>query len=111
MHDLHDPVGVTDLHYRIIIMPLPPSYWPAQVRRYQSVTIVAVDPRSTKEEIVTWGAANLTVEELNCSRAAYGQPPVGQYLHDHWMTDEPFPDVVPEPVRCEVLEVSAQRRR
>jgi hypothetical protein len=65
MYDLHDPVGITALHFRALFASLPPSYRPARVRRYGTVTVVAVDPRSTRRELAEWAVDNLTVEEHN----------------------------------------------
>lgn len=81
---------------------LPASCRPAWVARHDGATLVAIDPRTTRNELVGWAVTTLTVDEQNAYRAAYDQPGVGNPLDDDWMTDEPFPSDVP---RSLVLEV------
>lgn len=90
---------ITGLTYRLVIHQLPDSYRPAQVRRRQGVTLVAIDPRSMRREIAAWVVDNLTVEEMNLGREAYGQPPVGAPLEDEWMGYSAFPSEIPDSVR------------
>lgn len=77
------------------IRPLPLSCQPAMVVRWDGATIVAIDPATTCREVAEWAPDNLTVDEMNAYRAAYGEPPVGQPLSDEWQTDEPIPAWVP----------------
>lgn len=88
-------------HLRVVVRQLPASYRPAQVRRHEGVTLVAVDPRSTRLDVTAWAVDALTRDELDAFRVAYGQPPVGAPLDDAWMTDEPFPRTVPSSLRLE----------
>lgn len=74
---------------------LPDSCLPAWVVRSHGMTLVAVDPRSTRADLACWSPDNLTDDEMNAYRSAYGEPPVGQPLGDAWMTNKPFPSDVP----------------
>lgn len=90
-------------HY-IEIRPLPAECQPAWVVRHDGGTLVAIDPRATRAEVVTWVVDHLTDTEQNAYREAYGQPPVGQPLDDSWMADQPFPAVLPATLVMEMAE-------
>lgn len=80
---------------RVQIRFLPEACRPAHVVRHLGITLIAVDPRSTRLEVVAWGVDNLTVEENNDARRSYGEPPVGEPIDDEWMNDKLFPIEVP----------------
>lgn len=85
---------LTTEHY-IELRYLPDACRPAWVVRHDGVTLVAIDRRSTQVEIVAWAVDHLTDSEQNAYRAAYVQPPVGQPLDEGWMTEQPYPMVLP----------------
>lgn len=91
---------VVDLHtqprrYYMLIEQMPERHRPALIVRGPTATLLTVDLRTTRLNIVAWSVDNLTVEEMNAYRAAYGEPPVGGYLSDHWMLPVPINPVVP----------------
>ena len=86
-------------HVRVLVRLLPEPCRPAHVIRHCGITVIAVDPRSTRAQITCWGPDHLTEPEMNTFRDAYDEPPVGQPLTDVWMSDLPFPLEVPARVR------------
>lgn len=74
---------------------LPPRYRPARVRRRHGLTLLRIDPRATKREAVEFVALNMTREENNAYRRAYGAPPVDQPLPDAWMEEDTVIPIVP----------------
>lgn len=74
---------------------LPDACLPAHVVRRRGVTVLLVDARSSKLEIVAYCADHLTEAENNVLRAACGQPPVGQSMSPD-MTEGPCLTELPE---------------
>lgn len=97
MHDSLTRTPLFDVYVRI--KPLPPQLWPAHVVREDATVLVTIDPSSTRREIACWAPDNLSVQEMNAYRWAYGQPLVGRPLDDYWMSEECFPMEIPEPLR------------
>jgi hypothetical protein len=62
------------------IRRLPDLCRPAHVVRHAGMTVLLIDDRSSRLEVVQYCCDELTVQELNVLRAAYGEPPVGQSL-------------------------------
>jgi hypothetical protein len=69
------------------------------VVRHLGVTLLAIDPRSSRAEVARWTPENMTIAERDVLRAAYGQPPVGEPLDAELVSDLPFPLVVPRAAR------------
>lgn len=55
---------------------------PCFVHRHNGVTVVLMDPRSTRIDSITWIIDNLTVDERNIIRVAHGEPPIPGRLSD-----------------------------
>lgn len=77
---------------------LPEPCRPVLVVRDGGATLVTVDPRSTKFEATCYCADNLTAEELDAYREAFGAPS-GTVAPDTWTSDEPVVRYVPPALR------------
>lgn len=71
--------------------PLPPENYPVYVHRYRGLTIVIIDPTTTRLESAEAMIDALTEGEVNYLRAALGEPPVGQPADERWFTTEQVP--------------------
>lgn len=61
----------------IVHMLMDDGVGPCQVVRRDGMTLLVIDPRRTKLEILLFCADHLTVEERNRIRRAWGEPEVG----------------------------------
>jgi hypothetical protein len=66
----------------VTLRPLPEHLRPCFIVRKDGKTIVAVDPRTSFIDACACLADNLSGDEANQIRAAYGRPPRGQHLAD-----------------------------
>jgi hypothetical protein len=83
----------TEHYMEIRFLPAPCR--PCWLVRHDGVTLVAVDPRTTRAELVQWAVDNLSPAEQNAYRAAYNQPRHGLPLDDEWMGDDLIPHDMP----------------
>jgi hypothetical protein len=90
----NDASLIVYLEYR----PVPATLGPCYVDRGKRVALLYVDPDVSCVEAATWVVENMTLEEQNYIRAAYGVPPVGQGGEPRWVSDSPIRDLawVPE---------------
>jgi hypothetical protein len=77
---------------------LPAHLRPCFIVRQDSKTIVAVDPRCSFAEVCACLADELSDEECNQIRVAYGRPPRGQHLADE-LFERPIHLYVPPVLR------------
>lgn len=61
--------------------------------------LIACDPSCSRTEVVEWCVRNLSAEELDAVRYAYGEPPSPFPLSDVWLLDAPMPRWIPESLR------------
>lgn len=93
---MHDLAVNQTVDCRIQFRLLPEGCRPAYVVRHLDVTLIAVDPRSTRGEVFQWAPDHLSVQERNTLRRAYGQPLVGEDMMPITLpADLPFPTAVP----------------
>lgn len=68
------------------VRQLPERLRPAHITRTDDGTLIALDPRDSRADLALYLLDNLSAEEVNGYRAAWGEPPVGQPLRPH-LTD------------------------
>lgn len=86
MHDVRPRVFLS-------IRPLPEPLFPAFVTRCYGCTIVAVDHAASALEVTSYCVANLTVDEQNAYREAWGLGPVGEPMPPRFTDPEVTPDI------------------
>lgn len=73
--------------------------YPALIVREGDASVLVIDRRATRMEVVLYGVDALTEEEANILRAAFGEPPVGQSIDPYWTEDERVRAKIPESLR------------
>lgn len=82
----------------VSIVELADECRPCWIETEDGVTMILMDPRSRRLEIIEWCVDNLSAAEGNTLRAAYGQPPRGQQMSDEFV-DGPCMLFIPEALR------------
>lgn len=82
--------------YLVSIRRLCGCCFPIRVTREPSYTLVEVDPRATKIQMLeACVAAPLETWEFDAARRAYGQPPTGEAMEEFFVTGLVMPYVPP----------------
>lgn len=77
------------------IRPLCPCCQPARVTRYCGVTLMEIDPRARRIDCLAVSVAQLTEDEREFCRAAFGQPPIGLPIDDSFIEGITMPYIPP----------------
>lgn len=88
---------------------LPETCRPAYVVRHRGVTLIAIDPRSTRGEFADWAPGHLLRWERDVCRRAYGMPPIEPSRPLVEQPDLPVVAVVPAPLRYPGPAIPAAR--
>lgn len=81
--------------YYVSIRQLCNCCFPLRVTRKGSVTLVVVDPRATKAEMLEATIGVLDLWEYDAARRAYGQPPAGHPMDEFFLEGAVMPYVPP----------------